>query len=983
MNDENDIELVIAQLLSEQDHSQERVLSREQTEQLAKAAKGLDALNHLADTQRGSTKTIDENAMPQDSQLPGDRIGRFEIKGTLGIGGHGIVFRAFDPQLEREVALKIPNINSALDKESQQRFLRESRAAAILSHPSIVPLFESGNIGPVHYIAYKYCPGSNLSEWNKLHSFRSLPQLAAEVIAQLADAVEHAHQRGVVHRDLKPSNLLLESEPGTGSPAPEQLPSCLRITDFGLAKFTSDSSSLTRTRAIVGTPEYMSPEQAEGASNVGKSSDIYSLGAILFELLTGQPPHRKETLIATLKSVSNDPVTSPRKSNPRVSHDLAAVCMKCLEKNPNDRYLSAHQLGDDLRSVVEHRPVSVAKPTIARKMEKWIQRNPILVRAAIVSAMTTILTLLVALYWVNEARQNERDANQTAQENLQRAREIVKDFFVMTENELADLPGDSSIRNALATKSLRYFEEFEQLVDNHDLSTMEDLAKVRARLGRILDSNQQFDVAILHLTKALGEFKSLANHPFVADNSDDKRRYRYQIARIKVDLGSAYTNMHQRDQGRSFNQQAVEELTQLHQSSPTKKVNDQLINALIDQSTILTASGETETAQSVQRKTLSLMDSREMTISLKRKRAFLLLEMAKTSAVRQELNESREHYQNAKQNFLEVASQTKQNQFLQLLVAKCQIRIIDLDQRLGRPNQDSLESRVQIVNQLGRLADSNPERPAFQFDYAMGLSNLAQHHANENRLNEAIEINRKLIQFLEATEKRIEFADAEGKIILGGGYNNLALCYVKKKRFEIAEDAIRAAIPNTQYATEKEPNNLTAKRFLINHYYGLGEILTTLERPEEAIDAFGEAIELSIHLFSTHPVKTAQHSQLHAILGKRLSLMRQFDHAESPMMNLKARILQGSHLHQNGQDKFLKYYDRELDKDLNRLISHIIQKQIDDTESIITPLLNSDSRPEGIKERIQIILERIQPTLTDPRSNEILGRIQEIVDSHQ
>ncbi len=987
MTDEPDIELVIAQLLSNRKCNGAN-LSDEQAKKLAKAAKGLSALNHLTDTKRVSTKTIDASATHrtdfENSSLPSDHIGRFEIKGTLGVGGHGLVFLAFDPKLEREVALKIPNMDSALDSESQQRFARESRAAAILSHPTIVPLFESGNIGPVHYIVYKYCPGVNLSNWNKLHSIQSKPGLAAKIVAQLSEAVEHAHQRGVVHRDLKPSNILLESKTEAKQLLPEQLPDCLRIADFGLAKFTSDTSTLTRTRGIVGTPEYMSPEQADGAPDVGARSDIYSLGAILYELLTGQPPHRKDSLVATLRSVSNDPVVAPRKLNRSVPRDLEMVCLKCLEKKPGDRYGSAFELNSDLIALVEDRPISIAKPTFAHLTEKWIRRNPILVRAATVSLLISLVTLGCALYWVNNARQDERAANQAAQANLQRAREIVKDFFVMTETELEDLPGDSSIRKRLAQKSVKYFEEFEQLVDRQDPSSLEDLANARARLGRILDSNNQFALAITRMEQALDEFKRLSERSDLSQTKDPEAQLRiqYQSARIKVDLGSAYTNIHQIEQGRNYNQQAIKELTDLERRTPADWINDQLINALIDRGTILSTFREMDEAQRVQKKTLALIASRKMTPSLHRKQAFLFLEMAKTCAVKQELEKALSHYLEAKVAFIELAANTRQNQFLQLLVAKCKVRIVSLRRRLGQPIQGSIQAQSEIVKQLDKLAKSNPERPSFQFDYALGLFDLASFHAAEKRVDEAIDINKELVKFLKSTEERTGFIDAEGRVMLGGAFNNLALCYLGKSQYRLAEDAIRSAIPYTKYATRAEPNNLSAKRFLINHYYGLGEILTTLEKHEDAIEAMGKAAELAGKFCNSGHANITQHSQLHSILGKRLTLLESAGEKEKQLANLETRISAGLHLLQNGDPKFQKYYKQELNNDLERLLVALIELRIDDPESIVRSVLNSETQAELVHQQMMHALESIRPKQKTPESKVMIKRIQMVIDSH-
>ena len=308
-------------------------------------------------------------------------IGRFQITRLIGIGGFGIVFEALDPDLHRKVALKIPRAESLLTGESRHRFLREAEAAAILDHPGIVPVYESGHAGGVCYIVSAYVEGPTLAAWLAERAGSVPPREAAELVRVLAEAVQHAHSRGVLHRDLKPANVLMSDVP--------------RITDFGLARFVGDDSGQTRANAIIGTPAYMAPEQAEGRSrDVGTAADIYALGAILYELLTRRPPFERESTLATLLAVRGEDPPPPARLAARVPADLEAVCLKCLEKQPERRYASAAALADDLQRFLRGEPVTARRPTRSELVRRWCARNRV---AAALLSMVTLLTVLIAV----------------------------------------------------------------------------------------------------------------------------------------------------------------------------------------------------------------------------------------------------------------------------------------------------------------------------------------------------------------------------------------------------------------------------------------------------------------------------------------------------------------------------------------------------------------------------------------------------------
>ena len=284
-----------------------------------------------------------------ESNLP-EAIGRFRILQQLGSGGFGIVFLADDPQLSRKVALKVPHAIWLLSKDGHQHFLREAEATARLNHPQIVAVYEIGEAGPVTYIASEYCDGPSLDTWLAARTKPVQVLEAARLVAKLATAMQHAHSRGVLHRDLKPSNILLcgSSAEKWQAISAELSDLSPKIADFGLAKVVEHTRNPTRSGAVLGTLAYLAPEQAAGrVRDISAQTDVYALGAILYELLTGSSPNSGPTEAETIQRILSGEPESPRRKRPDIPRDLAAVCMKCLERAPERRYATAADLAKD------------------------------------------------------------------------------------------------------------------------------------------------------------------------------------------------------------------------------------------------------------------------------------------------------------------------------------------------------------------------------------------------------------------------------------------------------------------------------------------------------------------------------------------------------------------------------------------------------------------------------------------------------------
>jgi WD40 repeat protein/serine/threonine protein kinase/tetratricopeptide (TPR) repeat protein len=358
-------------------------------------------------------ESLPENKDTIASAPPLPRLAGYEVLGVLGRGGMGVVYKARQLRLNRLVAVKMVLGPGTAFSEDLVRFLIEAEAAARLQHPHIVQIHEVNRYeGGRPYLVMEFLEGGSLAEQLRRDGLPS-PAEAARLVELLARAVDHAHRRGVVHRDLKPGNVLLTED---GTP---------KIADFGLARSAEGGTDLTRTGEILGTPSYMAPEQASGSSRaIGPAADIYGLGAVLYELLTGRPPFKAPTVLETLEQVrSRDPVP-PARLRSGVPRDLETIALKCLHKEPSRRYPDAEELADDLKRFLEGRPI-LARPSSAwERARKWARRRPALAALLGVS-IAAVVSLAIGGVWYNarlqdaleQTRRHETQARNQAEEN--------------------------------------------------------------------------------------------------------------------------------------------------------------------------------------------------------------------------------------------------------------------------------------------------------------------------------------------------------------------------------------------------------------------------------------------------------------------------------------------------------------------------------------------------------------------------------------
>ncbi len=428
----------------------------------------------------------------------------------------GVVYKARQISLNRPVALKMLQAGILATEDDLRRFQNEAESVAMLDHPHIVPILEVGQFDEKRYFSMKLIGGPSLDR--RIGQFTADPKAAARLVRTVAEAVHHAHQRGILHRDLKPGNVILDER---GEP---------HVTDFGLAKRVQADSELTQSGAILGTPAYMAPEQASGKRGmVTTATDIYGLGAILYALLTGRAPFGGESPVETLEQVRERKPESPSRLNPRVPRDLETITLKCLEKEPTRRYASAQALADDLRRYVSGESILARPVWLATRGWMWCKRKPALAGLA----ASLILALLIVLA-IEGARRRETELRKEAESNFKMARSAVDDYLtsvsentLLKEQDSVDIRG---LRKELLNNALKYYERFVNERSN-DPALREQLANAYVRVGEITQEIDSHQRAIEAFRKAQSIWESLVKA------NPDNEELSLQLAHCRLAVG--------------------------------------------------------------------------------------------------------------------------------------------------------------------------------------------------------------------------------------------------------------------------------------------------------------------------------------------------------------------------------------------------------------------------------------------------------------
>lgn|GEM_PF-662662 len=543
--------------------------------------------------------------------LPLRTIEDYELLSELGRGGMGVIYKARQRSLNRLVAVKMLRSAEWATPEERLRFRWEAETVATLDHPNIVPIYEVGEVPAedgtrLPFFSMKLIEGENLSQAGG--RFRNDWKGIARLLCLIARAVEHAHQRGVLHRDLKPANILLKINPNTPSSEELQRGSGFllgssfvtpHISDFGLARRSHHHHQKAGTLpgAIVGTPAYLAPELTRGHEFATIASDIYSLGVILYELLTGVPPFRGTTPLETIQLVAANAVTVPRKLNPAIPADLETICLKCLETDPRKRYASADELAEDLEHFLAHRPITARPIGGLTRFARWCWRQPVIAGLSAALLLVVLIGLpLIVWNWrraveqeqiaENRLRETQQERDRTDEAFALAHRAVADNFRLLAEDRWEEMPGSESFKKEMLGNGLKYYRAF---VERHrdDPKLQREVAQAMFEIGLIATKIGTMRDAIESYQTAITLLRSLTNeHP-------EDVVLRRLLARSLTNLGNALNAMNRLEESLAAHEEAIAVLGQLQKDQPgDREAQKAQAEAWLNRGVLLQTSGD-------------------------------------------------------------------------------------------------------------------------------------------------------------------------------------------------------------------------------------------------------------------------------------------------------------------------------------------------------------------------------------------------------
>lgn len=738
-------------------------------------------------------------------------LGHFELTEKLGAGAFGTVWMAHDTQLDRTVAIKLPRKGQLTAREAEM-FLREARAAAQLRHPGIVPVHEVGREDGDVYIVSDYVEGLTLADW-MVGQQPSVDQ-AAELTIRMARALDHAHLAGVVHRDFKSTNVMVDRD---GQP---------HVMDFGLAKREAGDLTVTMDGQILGTPSYMSPEQARGeAHRADRRSDIYSLGVVFYELLTGHRPFRGNARMLLQQVIEDDP-PNPRKLNSNVPRDLETMCLRCLRKDPAKRYQTAAELADDLERWQRKEPIHARPVGPFERVVRWCQRRP-----AVAGLIALAVTLTVAgfggISWqlrrtqiartqANDNLQEAQRQQRQAENNLRQAIRAVEQMLTRVGSEkLSNVPLMEGVRRELLEDALTFYLDFlEERKDDPLLRAETAAAHLRVgEINRLLGQNARAEQAFLESSRL---FRRLI------EDFPDEPKYRADLGLCAFERGILLSNLGRSSESEESFKLARDLYERLHAEFPENTDYQAKLSRSCNAVGIMWRFKRPADAE---------------------------LQVRRGIALRVDLQNKGDH------------TPTNTHRLAQMHIALGGLLITLQGREAGEPEYAKAERLMR------ELMQREPHLPAYR-------KTLINAHTGLGRANRQRDPEQAEVHYRTALRLQSELSDAFPQVVqhradLGSNYYNLALLLKSLKRNDEAAQAYRTSAEIREKLTVEFPESREYKRALARTY-GNYSRLPSLST-EEAMEVATRAVQTAKALFEAYPddALSAQGlAQAHTRLGR-------------------------------------------------------------------------------------------------------------------
>jgi serine/threonine-protein kinase len=828
----------------------------------------------------------------------GTRVGSYELLEEIARGGMGIVFRARQVDLNRTVALKMILAGTLATPAEQQRFRLEAESAAKLDHPNIVPIYETGTWQDQPYFSMRLVERGSLAHWlatgqTANADWRDLAQLLATV----ARAVHHAHQCGILHRDLKPGNILLHLSGTDGLRSATPM-----VSDFGLAQglprepgaadvpvpaametanLAAVASSgeetpipkdrLTQSGVVVGTPSYMAPEQvawelapSEKRSTRGPglttATDVYSLGAVLYEVLTGKPPFRAATMRETLRCVAEEPPTPPRRHNPGVPSDLEAICLKCLEKDPGRRYGSAAALADDLERYLRGEPVEARPLSAIRRGWRWCRRQPALALSCALSVAGLIcVTVVSVLFAWSEARSrarldeaanrlqaaldDTREQKRLAEENYDKAHRAIVDFYVRSGYEKFEqrMGVPEPLQKDLLQTALKHFQDFLKQKEG-DPTLRFEVAQTWSRIGHISYLLGSPVEALNCTDRALEICEQLATEGTQTTN------LRFVTASLHANRRQILAVLDRMSESLACAEKAADGYRSLCMAFPTHLVYQHCLGAILsDISNHHRLTGQLEKALELSREAQSILGR---LVTRFRENADYQASQARLFDNRGHLHVALGRQDQACQEFEQAIKIVEEltRRFPQSALYQYQLALIyrNLGSELVRQgkNQQGWPLLQQSETLLDQLVTAHPNMVQYVVSWAITQRDLGRRHRAVNDEQKVRECQQRLYDRLEALKTRHE-GIASFRQMLAFAYYAQGVFHLQQKNPAQAAALLKRALQMRQQLVKESPTRPEYRFDLGESLHVRGKVLAAAGKPEEAIASFRQAIDLS------------------------------------------------------------------------------------------------------------------------------------------